>query len=110
MTLSLNANPGQTVLLVVETKNSDGERVDGYTPTLNFLRNPSGVNILTNTTMTNISTGLYQVSVTIPSGITAIGSYVGSASWIHPTTTLTQYEAYVINVQLAFGIASVTPA
>ena len=110
MTVSLNANPGQTILLGVQILNNNGSRLDGYAPTFNYLRNPSGSTVVSPTLMTNIDTGLYQISITVPSGITAIGTYIGSASWTHPDTSETQYELFLINVHLAFGLSTVSPA
>ncbi len=118
MATVVNANPGQTILLAVEVLDTQflyggstrGTRVDGYVPTLDYVRYPDGTQLLGSTTMTRIDTGLYQVSVTIPSGSTAIGTYVGSASWSHPTSGQDQFELFIINVGLAFGNAYVSPA
>lgn len=110
MALSINANPGQTILLAVEVLDNTNTRVDGYAPALDYVRRPSSVELLGTTAMTNIDTGLYQVSVAIPSGIAAIGTYIGSVSWSHPNTSALQYELFLINIALAFGIASVSPA
>ena len=109
MATVLNTNPGQTVLLPVEVLDSTNTRVDGYAPTLDFVRNPDGSELIGSTIMTNIDTGLYQVSVAIPSGVNAVGSYIASASWVHPTTSVVQYELFLINVALAFGSAAVYP-
>ena len=66
MSTAISANLGQTILLAVEVLDSTNTRLDGYAPTLDFVRNPDGTELLGVTSMTNISTGLYQVSVTLP--------------------------------------------
>ena len=108
--ISINANPGQTILFAVEVLDNTSTRVDGYVPLLDYVRNPDGTQLLGTTAMTNIDTGLYQVSIAIPSGITAIGTYIGSASWLHPNSNAVQYALFLCNVGLAFGSASVSPA
>lgn len=107
----LFANPGQTVVLVVEVLDGQGSRVDGYQPTLDFVRSPSGSDLSGfPAVMTRISTGLYNLGISIPRGVTAIGTYIASASWIHPSLAARQYQLYLINVALPFGTASATPA
>jgi len=111
MTTSFSANPGQTIILAVEVLNNNNSRVDGYTPTLDFVLDPSGTALSGfPDAMTNISIGLFNLGVSIPSGITAIGTYIASASWVHPDTGFTQYGLFLINVALPFGTASATAA
>ena len=107
----LFANPGQTVVLAVEVLDGQGSRVDGYQPTLNFVRGPDGSNLPDfPDLMIRDSVGLYNLGVSIPSGVSAIGTYIASASWTHPNLGVTQYQLFLINVALPFGSASGTPA
>lgn len=107
----ISANPGQTVVLAVEVLNGQGSRVDGYQPTLNFVRAPDGSDLPGfPSVMPRDSVGLYNLGVSIPTGITAIGTYIASASWTHPTLATTQYQLFMINVALPFGTATATPA
>jgi hypothetical protein len=109
MTVGLSANPGQTVTIAVEVKNSGGQRVDGYVPQVDFVDTPSGLPMSGYPdNMVRLSEGLYTAAIVIPSGLTAVGTYVVSASWVHPNTGLTQYEAFLINAALPFGNATVT--
>ena len=111
MILSISANPGQTVGLVVEVLDGYGTRVDGYAPSLNSVFSPSNTALTGfSSTMTKLSTGLYRANLTLPSGSSAIGTYVASASWTDPeNVTNTLYQAFVINVALPFGNSSVSP-
>lgn len=110
-TIALSGNPGQTITLTIQTLDGYGTRQDGYAaPVVEFVRNPSGTNLTGfPLTMTSIGTGLFTASVTIPSGITAVGTYIASISWPHPTTSNTQYSLYVMNIHLPFGASSVSP-
>lgn len=111
MTVGLFANPNQTVILAVQTLNSDGVRTDGYIPTIGFVLNPSGVGLSGYPiAMTAVSTGLYNYGVSIPSGSVAVGTYIASITWTHPTTGYTQAEVFLISVALPFGSSSVSPA
>lgn len=106
---TVSCNPGATISLSIQVLKSDGSRSDGYAPTIDFVKTPSngplsGFPLV----MTNISTGLFKGNVTIPSGISSVGTYIASVSWTHPTTSVTQYEVFLINAFLAFGTASVS--
>lgn len=109
MSTAISANLGQAILLAVEVLDNTNTRLDGYAPTLDFVRNPDGTELVGTTSMTRIDVGLYQVSVALPSAIAGLGTYIGSASWAHPNTAVTQYELFIINVALAFGNSSVSP-
>lgn len=109
MTISIGAIPGQAILLAVEILDNTGTRVDGYAPTLDFVKRPNGYNLAGSTAMTRMNVGLYKVSVSVPSGITAIGTYIASVSWVHPDTAATQYELFLINVALAYGTINAIP-
>ena len=109
-TVGIMANPGQTVTLAVQVTNSSGESIDGYTPTMNFIVDPSGSTFSGYpVAMTRVAVGLYKVAVTIPSGASAIGTYIASTSWTHPSNSTTQSQIFLINVYLPFGNSSVSP-
>lgn len=112
MTTSINANPNQTITLVVQTLDSYGTRADGYAePTVDSLYSPAGTESeLYPQTMTKISTGLYKHSFTLPSGASALGTYIVSISWPHPTESHLQYETFLIHVAMPFGNSSISPA
>ena len=108
--ISLFANPGQTIKLAVEVKNSDGYRVDGYVPTVDYVYLPDGsVSSGFPVSMTNIDTGLYSTSILIPSSNSSVGTFIASVSWTHPTTGFTQYELFLINAALPFGNTTINP-
>lgn len=108
---SIAANPGQSVGIVNQVLDANGERVDGYIPQIDYVINPSGtMQSGFPANMTKESTGVYSLNVNIPSGITAVGTYIVSTSWTKPGTALTQYKVYLINVHLPFGVSSVSPA
>jgi len=90
---------------------SNGERVDGYVPQIDYIIDPSAVMISGYPlAMSREAVGLYSSGVSIPTGILAIGTYIVSVSWSRPGTALTQYEVFLINVALPFGTMSATPA
>ena len=107
--IGISANPGQTITVAVQVTDSNGQRVDGYVPQVDFVILPSGSQFSGYPENMVLETqGLYTASIVIPSGLTAIGTYVVSASWTHPNTGFTQYEVFLINVALPFGNATVT--
>ena len=113
MTVSLSANPGQTVRIAIATKDGYGQRADGYaTPQVDFILTPALVAFSGTfpVAMPKVSTGLFTFEIVIPAGAAAIGTYIASASWPDPTTSFDQFEDFLINVSLPFGNSSVSPA
>ena len=109
--IGIFGNPGQTIILAVEVLNSQGSRIDGYAPTMDFVLDPSGSGLSEfPSSMTRLNTGLYNIGISVPTGITAIGTYIASASWAHPETAATQYQLFLINIALPFGASIATPA
>lgn len=103
------ANPGQTVSLAVQVTDGYGDRVDGYTPIVKSVYFPdlsSAIGYPVN--MTRLTTGLYTHSLTIPSGIAAVGTYIASISWPTPDN-MVAWEIFQIHVALPFGTSSVSP-
>lgn len=112
MTTSFNALPGQTITLCIQVVDNTGKLHDGYqAPTLDFIKLPNGSSASGYpVVMTEIITGIWKISLVIPSGITAIGTYICSISYPDPDTAVFQNELFLINVILPFGVSSVTPA
>lgn len=107
----MNANPGQIVSVTTQILDVDGQRVDGYVPQIDYVINPAGIMLAGYPlAMIRETVGVYRSSISIPTGILAIGTYIVSVSWSRPSTSLTQYEVFLINVALPFGNASVAPA
>jgi hypothetical protein len=71
-------SPGQLVTVLLETLNPDGYRADGYAvPSVNRIIFPSLANASSYPqNMVKIGEGLYRHSFTLPTGASAVGSYV----------------------------------
>jgi hypothetical protein len=113
MTIALNSSPGRTVTLAVQVVDGYGARADGYqSPSVEFVRLPNGANAAGfPVAMTRIDLGLYIHSITLPTGSTAIGTYLAQIVWPHPESGIFQSELYLINVQTSGGSnSSVSPA
>jgi hypothetical protein len=110
--VSIFANPGQTLLLALQTLDGYGTRADpSEIPQIDFVLSPSLV-VATGfpKNMIKISTGLYYYNIVIPPGCAeVIGTYTVSTSWKHPTTGHTQHGLFLINVALPFGNSTVFP-
>lgn len=104
---TISCNPGATIYLPQQVTDGYG-RIDDFVPTIDYVVTPSG-GFLSGypLTMTRLDVGLYRGAVTIPSGLSGIGSYIASISWDSPEGT--QYEVFLINAFLPFGTASVSP-
>lgn len=105
----ISSTPGQSVGISVEVLDVNGERVDGYIPQIDYVINP--LNVMQNgfpLNMTNRAVGVYNSNITIPSGVTAIGTYIASVSWSRPGRALTQYQVFLISISLPLG-ATVSP-
>lgn len=111
MTVSLSTNPGQTVRIIVATKDGYGERVDGYAAQVDFVLNPDLTEFSGTfpASMEEVSVGLYSFEIALPSGVSNIGTYIASVSWIDPDSGSTQYEDFLINSFRPFGNSSVSP-
>jgi len=117
MVVSINANPGQTVGLSVQVLSNGiyGHAIDGYVPSLNYVLNPDGSSAAGfPVQMTRVAVGTYRSNVVIPSGSSALGTYLASVSWqtlspVPEQGALTYNELFLINVALPFGNSSVYP-
>lgn len=110
--ISIFANPGQTVSLVVQTVDGYGTRADGYeVPKVDAIYFPNSTAASGYPqNMTLVSTGLYRFTFTLPSGSSALGTFIASVSWPHPEFSHLQYEVFLINVAMPFGNISISPA
>ena len=107
----ISTNPGKTVAITTQVLDTSGERVDGYIPQIDYVITPSGsMSSGFPANMTKVAIGLYSSNITIPSGSSAVGTYIVSISWTRPGTSQTQYEVHLINAFLPFGNSSVSPA
>lgn len=108
--ISVFANPGQTINLVTQVVDGYGARVDGYVPQvtsvlLPSLQESSGFPV----NMTKIATGLYVLQLLIPSGSTSIGTFIVNVLYTDPATGSPVWQVFQVNVALPFGNALFTP-
>lgn len=109
--IPLFANPGQTVVLTIQTVDSSGARVDGYTPTVMEVLFPD-LSAATGfpVAMTRVGTGLYTYQLSIPSGTSGLGTFTVSTRFTDPSVASgVKWDVFSINVSLPFGNSSVTP-
>jgi len=114
----LSYAPGQTVTIIQEILNLDGYRADGYAfygsgvlgvPVIARIIKPD----LTLTTaypaaMTQLDTGLYSFSFTLPTGAAAVGTYIVDGYWYHPSTLKLQQGFTQVVVTAPYGLYSGT--
>lgn len=109
MILTLNANPGQSLTLMAEVVDGYGARTDPVSaPIIEYILRPSGAQLYGTLTMTRLSTGIYQRSISLPASVT--GTYLASIIWADPDYGVMQSLLYMINVGLPFGNSFVTPS
>ena len=110
MTIAISVNPGQTAIIAVQTLDGYGQREDGYIPQVDFVLDPSGEQLIGYpVAMSAIATGLYNSAIVIPTGITAVGTYLASVSYINIEGYVTS-EIFLIHAARPFGAATVSPA
>lgn len=114
----LSYAPGQTVTIIQEVLNLDGYRADGYNfsgsgalgaPVIARIVFPNftlatGYPIA----MTKLDTGLYSSSFILPTGSTAVGTYIIDIYWYHPSTLKLQQSYTQIVVTAPYGLYGVT--
>jgi hypothetical protein len=118
------ANTGQLVRLVIQTLDIDGYRIDGYIPVVQNIIFPDfsvAVGYPRHMTQVYITgdgyvpgvdgdgyvSGLYIHGLLIPTGITALGTYVANVYW--ENNGQPQWDSFAINVARPFGNSSVSP-
>ncbi len=103
------ANPGQSVRLVVQTTNADGYREDGYVPVVNRIYLPDySLAVGYPQQMTRRDTGLYTHGIIIPTGLTALGSFIADV-YYERSDGEPVYQIFTINVARPFGNSSAAP-
>lgn len=108
--ISVFANPGQTVSLAAQVVDGYGARVDGYVPEVTSVWMPNGTQASGfPVAMTRLDTGLYSASIQIPSGSSSVGTFIASVLYTDPSTGNPVWQVYQINVALPFGNAVFTP-
>ena len=103
------ANPGQTVRLVVQTLDTDGYRIDGYVPqVINVYFPDLSLAAGYPSAMVRIETGLYVHGLVIPTGSTALGTFVVSV-YSEDGNSKPIWDTFMIQVARPFGNSSVSP-
>jgi hypothetical protein len=131
MLQTLFYSPGQTATIFVETLDINGERVDanvdgyigssmpdgyqdgyidGYHNPMVFRLVFPDLNLADNypVHMVKLDTGLYYYQFVLPSGATAVGSYLVDISYTDPSTLYTKTSLYQISVNAPYGNYSIT--
>ena len=109
--ITLSYGPGQTVLFYLQVVDANGVASDGYTvPVADKVILPGlTASSAYPISMTKYDTGLYYHSFVLPSGSSAVGTYLVSVSYVEPSGTYTKTEVYQIVVSAPFGQYSVSP-
>lgn len=107
----LSYHPGQTATVILSVFNSNGELADGYgTPEVTSILFPTGAAASgLPLEMTSLATGLYKSQFALPTGLTAVGTYVVVVSYVDPDTLEPKNEVTEIVVSAPFGNFSVSP-
>lgn len=111
MTQVFYHNPGQTVTIVLQTIGTTGAREDSPSlPLVNRIILPS-LTLAANfpQSMTQLDTGLYYYKFILPTGSTAVGTYIIDAQYTDPATSQTKaiaYQVVVTTVAGNFGVNS----
>lgn len=131
MSYILNAAPGSVVTIVLETllfqSDSDGYRSDGYNANFGPADGYSLVDGYYNLPVVErifmpslslasgypkkfvkIDTGLYYFQFTLPTGSSAVGTYIVDVEYINPNTEQIAETFYQVMVSAPFGNYSVT--
>ena len=107
---TLYYTPGQKATVVLETVGVDGYRMDSpeipkvahiWNPALELIDGYAG-------DMTQVSTGLYVFYYTIPTGASAVGSYLIDVTHLDPISSAAQETIYQLIVNAPYGIYSAT--
>lgn len=125
MIQTLFYSPGQTATVFLEILNVNGARADGYKadgyfadgyfadgyakPIITRLIFPdltlaAGYPVF----MTKLDTGFHYYQFVLPSGASAVGSYIVDIEYINPTTLLINTSLYQISVNAPYGNFSTT--
>jgi hypothetical protein len=105
---TLQYTPGQKASIVLETTGPDGYRMDcSELPRVANIWNPA-LELIDGYTgpMVQVATGLYVSYFTIPTGASAVGSYLVDVTYIDPFTLAVQEIIYQLVVSAPYGIYS----
>lgn len=104
------ANPGQNVRIAVQTTDGYGSRVDGYVPVVTRVFMPDlAIAAGFPLEMARIDEGLYISGLVLPTGPTALGTWVVNVFFIQPGTGRPVWQLFTINVARPFGNSSASP-
>ena len=103
----LQHSPGQQVTLVFEIHDANGVRSDGYMgslPQISRLIFPS-ITLAGDypKDMIKIDDGLFYFKFSLPSGSSAVGTYIAEISWFDPDTSDLKQTFFQIVVTAPFG-------
>lgn len=115
----LTYSPGQVVTVYLETRDTDGYLADGYydgyaidgytSPIVKKIILPDMTSLSGYPhVMTKIETGTYYYQFTLPTGATAVGSYLVEIAYREPDTDLIKFSFYQVQVNAPFGLYSAT--
>jgi len=105
MTQVFYHSPGQTVTVVLETLNVNGGRENSVSlPLVNRIILPS-LTLAANfpQAMTQLDTGLYYYKFVLPTGATAVGTYIIDISYVDPAISMTKSFACQVVVTTVAG-------
>lgn len=105
MTQVFYHSPGQSVTIVLETLAVTGSREDSPAlPTVNRIILPSLTLAASYPqSMIKIDTGLYYYKFILPSGSTAVGTYIVDISYVDPALSTLKNVAYQVVVTATAG-------
>lgn len=106
----LTYSPGQLVTIFQEVVNNQGVRVsDGYVPVINRIITPQFTLVSGYPQeMTELDTGLYYSQFILPTGATAVGSYLVDVVFLNPDNELYNINTTQIICNAPYGIYSTT--
>lgn len=127
MSFILNASPGQQVTIVLESLLSDGYRSDGYNASFGpadgydfvdgYYQLPIVERIFFPSLMqasgypqkmARIDEGLYYFQFTLPTGASAVGTYIVDVQYINPSTSVISQIYYQVIVTAPQGQYSIS--
>lgn len=112
MIQTLNFFPGQKAAVFLETVDGYGTRTDA--PTLPIVSRILFPNLSLASgypqNMVKLDTGLYYYTFTLPTGATAVGSYLVDVTFTNPANNETNSAAYQVIVSAPFGNYSASVA
>ena len=112
MTQVFYHSPGQSVTIVLETLAVTGSREDSPAlPVIDRIILPS-LTLAANypQVMTKLDTGLYYYKFALPTGVSAVGTYIVDVSYVDPAISALKNVAYQVVVTAIAGNFGVNSA